>query len=99
VSRYSVTLDMRIACDDDQLDTFTDALYEHLLALDPTADMGGSLTEGTFELTVQVEAPDAAAAASEAAAVLRAAAHAAGGSTAGWTQRSVSAREVLAPAG
>jgi hypothetical protein len=85
VSRYSVTLEMLILCDGpDELDTFTDALYEHLLTLNDAADMGGSLTSGLFEFTLEVDADDAVAAVDDAAVTLRTAAHAVNANTARW---------------
>lgn len=100
MNRYSVTLETRFDCDDaDRLDAFTDALYDRLLALDPTADMGGSLAGGVFEFTVEVDAVDAVAAGALAAERLRSAAGAVAAGPEAMTQRTVRAREVLAPAG
>jgi hypothetical protein len=106
MSRYAVTLEMLIVCDGpERLNVFTDAMYEHLLDLNGTADMGGSLASGVFEFTLEVEATDAVTAVDDTAVTLRTAAHAVGGNTADWPspevwpewikRQAVEAREVV----
>jgi hypothetical protein len=107
MSRYAVTLQMLILCDGpDALNAFTDAMYEHLLDLNDTADMGGSLASGVFEFTLEVEANDAVTAVDDTAATIRTAAHAVGGHSPDWPsadvwpewikRQAVEAREVVA---
>ena len=68
----------------DGVEEFTDELIDQLLALDPGADVHGSLTSGEFSITVNVDAAETFDAIDRARALVRSAAHAAGASTAGW---------------
>ncbi len=85
MSRYSVTLEFLIVCDGEEcLSTFVHDLFDHLIALNDTADMAGALASGLFDFTLEVDAETAMIAVDSVATTVRTAAHAVGGNTSTW---------------
>lgn len=74
----------RTAIDDVDLDTFTDQFMDELVTLDESGELVGSLTDGTFQVWVTVDARSAEEAVLTASTTIRTAALAAGGHTPSW---------------
>jgi hypothetical protein len=86
MSTYRIEMGVLLlpAQDGADVDAFTDALIDALVALDPTADVQGSLATGEFQILVTVEAAETFDAVERARVLVRIAAHAAGARTANW---------------
>ncbi|HEU0132443.1 MAG TPA: hypothetical protein VFQ85_15775 [Mycobacteriales bacterium] len=90
MTTYSVRIALHIVCDDPaETDSFTDALMDELVKINQGADLGGSLTTGTFDVWVTEEAASPTEAVVLASGTVRAAAHAAGGDTRDWPDAAV----------
>lgn len=86
MSRYCVRLGLSIreTEPEDDLDAFTTDLTGQLLALDPEAEIVGSLATGMFQVWVHAEADNVVDAVVRGTATVRAAGHAAEGHTPDW---------------
>jgi hypothetical protein len=78
-----------------KVEELIDALADELYELDTTdLSVAATLSTGTFEVSLTVDAEDVEAAIVQAAATLRTAIHAIGGATPGWEVVAAKARQV-----
>lgn len=85
MTKHRVRIGLHLTATDvtDDLDAFTDSLMDELVNLNDEADMGGSVTDGYFDVWVTVHAENGLEALQLASVIVKTAAHAAGGQHSG----------------